>query len=79
MLLGINQTGRGWLAHFKLGALRSCRDCKVRNRVVSWQVTRIRHDAYADAHRIATEETKSSQEQGQYLHPELFQSSQAPS
>jgi hypothetical protein len=39
---------------------------------VSWQVTGIRHDGYADAHRIPVEEEKSPQEQGRYLHPELF-------
>jgi len=39
---------------------------------VSWQVTGIRQDAYANAHRIAVEEEKPPQEQGRYLHPELF-------
>jgi hypothetical protein len=39
---------------------------------VSWQVTGIRHDAYANAHRIAVEEEKPSAVRGQYLHPELF-------
>jgi hypothetical protein len=39
---------------------------------VSWQVTGIRHDAYADAHRIRVEVEKPAQEQGRYLHPELF-------
>ncbi len=39
---------------------------------VSWQVTGIRHDAYADAHRIKVEVEKPPQEQGRYLHPELF-------
>lgn len=39
---------------------------------VSWQVTGIRHDAYANAHRIPVEEEKPPQEQGMYLHPELF-------
>lgn len=39
---------------------------------VSWQVTGVRHDAYANAHRIQVEEDKSPQEQGRYLHPELF-------
>jgi hypothetical protein len=39
---------------------------------VSWQVTGIRHDAYADAHRIQVEEEKPPQDQGRYLHPELF-------
>jgi hypothetical protein len=39
---------------------------------VSWQVTGVRHDAYANAHRIPTEEVKPPNEQGHYLHPELF-------
>jgi hypothetical protein len=39
---------------------------------VSWQVTGVRHDAYADAHRIQVEVEKPPQEQGRYLHPELF-------
>lgn len=39
---------------------------------VSWQVTGVRHDAYADAHRIEVEVKKPPQEQGRYLHPELF-------
>jgi hypothetical protein len=44
---------------------------------VSWQVTGIRHDAYADAHRIQVEEEKPPQEQGRYMHPELFGASPA--
>ena len=39
---------------------------------VSWQVTGIRQDAYANAHRIPVEEDKRPQDQGRYLHPELF-------
>jgi hypothetical protein len=39
---------------------------------VSWQVTGIRHDAYADTHRIQVEEDKPLEERGHYLHPELF-------
>ena len=39
---------------------------------VSWQITGIRQDAYANAHRIPTEEAKPESEQGHYLHPELF-------
>jgi hypothetical protein len=35
-------------------------------------VTGIRHDAYADAYRIPTEEEKPPLEQGHYLHPELL-------
>ncbi|MCK4461401.1 MAG: hypothetical protein KAW46_06330 [candidate division Zixibacteria bacterium] len=39
---------------------------------VSWQVTGIRHDAYAEAHRIPVEFEKPSFEQGLYRHPELY-------
>jgi hypothetical protein len=38
---------------------------------VSWQVTGIRQDAYANAHRVQVEEQKPPIEQGHYLHPEL--------
>ena len=39
---------------------------------VSWQVTGIRHDPYAEAHRIPVEEWKRPEERGYYLHPELY-------
>lgn len=39
---------------------------------VSWQVTGIRQDAWANAHRIPVEESKPENERGFYLHPELF-------
>src|SRR5580698_4639651 len=39
---------------------------------VSWQVTGIRHDAYANAHRIQVEVEKEGVEKGMYLYPELF-------
>lgn len=39
---------------------------------VSWQVTGIRQDAWANAHRIPVEEVKPAAERGTYLHPELF-------
>ena len=39
---------------------------------VSWQVTGIRQDAWANAHRIPVEQLKSEKERGLYLHPELF-------
>jgi hypothetical protein len=38
---------------------------------VSWQVTGIRHDAYADAHRLPVEEDKPEEDRGYYLHPEV--------
>jgi hypothetical protein len=39
---------------------------------VSWQVTGIRQDAYANAHRAPVEELKPVKERGFYIHPELF-------
>jgi hypothetical protein len=39
---------------------------------VSWLVTGIRQDAWANAHRTAVETHKAGAEQGHYLHPELF-------
>jgi hypothetical protein len=39
---------------------------------VSWQVTGIRQDAYANKHRIPVEEDKSEAERGYYLHPDAF-------
>jgi hypothetical protein len=39
---------------------------------VSWQVTGVRHDAYAQAHRIAVDVEKPAGERGKFLHPELL-------
>ncbi|HEU4390989.1 MAG TPA: hypothetical protein VFV34_24500 [Blastocatellia bacterium] len=39
---------------------------------VSWLVTGIRQDAYANKHRIPVEEAKAETERGSYLHPEAF-------
>jgi len=36
---------------------------------VSWQVTGVRHDAFANAHRNPVEETKPEKERGHYLFP----------
>jgi hypothetical protein len=38
---------------------------------VSWQVTGVRRDAWAEAHPLAVEESKSA-ERGYYLHPDLY-------
>jgi len=40
---------------------------------VSWQVTGIRQDAYANMHRIKVEEDKPERERGFFLHPEVFE------
>jgi hypothetical protein len=42
------------------------------NMKVSWQVTGVRRDAWAEAHPLAVEESKSANERGYYLHPDLY-------
>jgi hypothetical protein len=39
---------------------------------VSWQVTGIRKDAFAEKYRIPVEEEKKGNERGKYLHPDAF-------
>ena len=39
---------------------------------VSWQVTGIRKDPWANANRIQVEEDKAAKERGYYLHPDLY-------
>lgn len=39
---------------------------------ISWQLTGIRHDAFANASRIPVEVDKPEQEKGTYLHPEAW-------
>jgi hypothetical protein len=46
---------------------------------VSWQVTGVRRDRYAEAHRIPVEEVKAPDERGYYLNPELYGGSPADS
>lgn len=39
---------------------------------VSWQITGIRRDAWAEQHRIPVDEEKPAAERGRYLHPGLY-------
>jgi hypothetical protein len=39
---------------------------------VSWQVTGIRHDPYAEQNRIQVEVDKAPTDKGSYLHPEVY-------
>ena len=39
---------------------------------VSWQVTGVRQDAWANANRVVPEVDKDASDRGKYLHPELF-------
>jgi hypothetical protein len=42
------------------------------NVTVSWQVTGVRQDAWANAHRVQVEEEKADADKGYFIHPELF-------
>lgn len=44
---------------------------------ISWQVTGIRHDPYANANRIPVEEDKAGRERGTYLYPQGYGRPQA--
>ncbi len=39
---------------------------------VSWQVTGVRRDPYAEVHRVQVEVEKNENEKGMYLHPEEY-------
>jgi hypothetical protein len=39
---------------------------------VSWQVTGVRNDPYAQANQVPVEQAKPSSERGTYLHPEVY-------
>jgi len=39
---------------------------------VSWQVTGIRKDPWANAYRVQVEEDKPNKERGYYIYPELY-------
>lgn len=40
---------------------------------LSWQVTSVRNDKYAQNNRVVAEQVKNSSEKGKYLHPELYE------
>jgi hypothetical protein len=67
---------RGWDA--RAGIWRKIRNSRFTIRTdkprveVSWQVTGVRHDRYANANRIQVVVPKAKKEQGKYLHPELY-------
>jgi hypothetical protein len=65
---------RGWRARVvsKIAGNRFAIQSDEPNVEVSWLVTGIRKDAYANAHRIQVEPPKAGDERGRYLHPELY-------
>jgi hypothetical protein len=46
---------------------------------VSWQVTGVRHDPYANAHRIQVVVPKEGTTEGTYMHPQLYGQAQSKS
>jgi hypothetical protein len=67
----IGQPAQAWVASELVNRAFTIKTDKG-NVKVSWQVTGIRQDAWANAHRIPVEVNKPAEYQGHYLHPELF-------
>lgn len=70
-LTTIGQPAQAWIASKIANHSFTIKTDKA-NVEISWQVTGIRQDAWANAHRITVEQQKSGREAGHYLHPELF-------
>jgi hypothetical protein len=70
-LTAIGQPAQAWVASKVANGSFTIKTNKA-NVEVSWQVTGVRQDAWANAHRIPLEVDKAPQEQGHYIHPELF-------
>jgi hypothetical protein len=67
----IGQQAQAWVASEVVNRAFTIKTDKG-NVKVSWQVTGIRQDAWANAHRIPVEVDKPAEYRGHYLHPELF-------
>ncbi len=72
VLTSVGRRNRGSTSRARSRAIASRSRAAGRMAKVSWMVTGIRQDAWANAHRIPTEEEKPAQERGKYLHPELY-------
>jgi hypothetical protein len=70
-LTTIGQPAQAWIASKIANHAFTIKTDKP-NVEISWQVTGIRQDAWANSHRIPVETQKSALEAGHYLHPELF-------
>ena len=70
-LTAIGQPAQAWVASKVANGSFTIKTNKA-NVEVSWQVTGIRQDAWANAHRIPVEVDKAPRDQGHYIHPELF-------
>ena len=70
-LTAIGQPAQAWVAA-EIANGRFVIKTDKGNVKISWQVTGIRQDAWANAHRIPVEVDKVGKEKGHYVHPELF-------
>jgi hypothetical protein len=70
-LTTIGQPAQAWIASKIANHVFIIRTDKP-NVEISWQITGIRQDAWANAHRIPVEANKNDRERGFYLHPELY-------
>jgi hypothetical protein len=70
-LTTIGQAAQAWIASEITSGSFTIKTSKSGVKV-SWQVTGIRQDAWANAHRIQVEVDKLQRDQGHYIHPELF-------
>ncbi len=65
----IGQPAQVWIAE-KIQANQFTIQSDKPNVEISWQITGIRHDAYAKAHRVVAEVEKETENKGKYLYPE---------
>ncbi len=70
-LTTIGQPAQAWIASKIANHAFTIKTDKP-NVEISWQVTGIRQDAWANAHRVSVETPKHGREAGHYLHPELY-------
>jgi len=74
----IGQPAHAWVAAEMVNNAFSIKTDRP-NVKVSWQITGIRQDAWAKAHRIPVEVDKAPEDKGRYIHPELFGHADDPS
>lgn len=70
-LTAIGQQAQAWISSEIANRTFAIKTDKP-NVKISWQVTGIRQDAWANAHRTSVEMEKPDREKGFYLHPELY-------
>jgi hypothetical protein len=64
----IGSSARAWISREVAGNRFSVKTSQPRTKV-SWMVTGVRHDAYANDHRIRVEERKAPADRGYYIYP----------